>query len=205
MTDQTIPSPSPSPARMSLDRLRQIVEINGSAPDRWPEPERAEALTLIAQSADARTVQRAAERVDELLAGLAAPPPSDALAARVKDIGPVHRQAAGAMTIAAAMLRRLSVPLAVGGAGAALVALALWLVVAQPGAPDVTAPPQAFDVAVDVDDGGLLSDVAVVDGAAEESSDILTDADLGTDSAAGDTGGGQGQPRVGTLAGIRLE
>ena len=49
---------------MTIDRLQTILDAYGAAPARWPEAERDAALTLIAQSPEARAAVAAAGALD---------------------------------------------------------------------------------------------------------------------------------------------
>ncbi len=69
---------------MTLDRLRKIVEAYGAAAHRWPVSERQAALTLVADSADARALVDEALALDLMLdAAPAAAAASDMLVSRI--------------------------------------------------------------------------------------------------------------------------
>tara|TARA_R110002124_G_scaffold19491_4_gene78120 strand:+ start:122 stop:646 length:525 start_codon:yes stop_codon:yes gene_type:complete len=69
---------------MNLDRLREIVGAYGAAAHRWPVAERAAALALVAESAEARVLLDDALQLDLMLdAAPAAEPASDMLIARI--------------------------------------------------------------------------------------------------------------------------
>jgi hypothetical protein len=52
---------------MAFERFRTIVDAYGADPDRWPADERAEALALVACSAEASAYAQQAEALDTLL------------------------------------------------------------------------------------------------------------------------------------------
>jgi hypothetical protein len=105
---------------MTNDRLTTILDAYGADPDRWPAAERADALALVARSAEARARVAAAARLDGVLDALPpAAPPSRALRARLAR-GSAPRRVG----------RRIA-PLLVPLAAAAV--LALWL--ERPSAP----------------------------------------------------------------------
>lgn len=52
---------------MNIARLQEILDAFGADPKRWPEGERAAALSLIAGSEEARQRQQSARRLDALL------------------------------------------------------------------------------------------------------------------------------------------
>lgn len=106
------------PLPMTLARLRQILDAYGADSRRWPESERAAALTLIADSPEAGASRAQAAALDALLDGSAAPAPSPELmaeilaaaepsswrrrAAEIWPFGPIW-QPASAMAMAAAL------------------------------------------------------------------------------------------------------
>ena len=53
---------------MMVWRFRRLIDAYGADPARWPPPERAAALALLATSAQARVALEAARRLDGLLA-----------------------------------------------------------------------------------------------------------------------------------------
>jgi hypothetical protein len=53
---------------MTIDRLRILIEAYGAEPTRWPDNERSYAITLMAQSAEARALVAEAASLDRLLA-----------------------------------------------------------------------------------------------------------------------------------------
>ncbi len=95
---------------MRLERLAELLDAYGARPERWPIPERASALALLARSAEARALRDRAARLDALLDRLPEVVPSPRLTARV---------------LRAARPRRVAVWGAVALAAAA--GLALWL------------------------------------------------------------------------------
>src|SRR5262249_45242410 len=60
----TCPQGTHAMTTMTIDRLQTILDAYGAAPARWPEAEREAALTLIAQSAQARAAVTAASALD---------------------------------------------------------------------------------------------------------------------------------------------
>ncbi len=52
---------------IAIDRLTSLIDAYGADPERWPADERAAALLLLAQSAEARAYAREAEVLDGLL------------------------------------------------------------------------------------------------------------------------------------------
>ena len=207
MTDEINLGPPSQPDEMSIARLRQIVDIYGASSRRWPEAERAAARALAVRSEEARSIVEAGEPVDDLLESLRPPPPSDILAARVKSFAsrpaPAPREP---RRRAPGLLRSLLTPLAVGGAGAALVAVSLWLVFAGAVGQDPAPTPSIPEIAAQEPGPALLQDVAVVDvGSEASSSERISDADLGLDSVATPPGDGLTQLSSGGLAGIALD
>jgi hypothetical protein len=122
---------------MDAVRFAALLDAYGADPARWPEDERAAALALLAESADARARQHDAATLDAALD--AAPPaqPSDLLLARVLAAAPGAPAPRAAMP--APRRRRAGVVwryAAVAAPLAAAAAVALWLTAApQPSAP----------------------------------------------------------------------
>ena len=52
---------------IAIDRLRSLIDAYGADPERWPTDERAAALLLLANSAEARAYARDAEALDAML------------------------------------------------------------------------------------------------------------------------------------------
>ena len=71
------------PPPLSLERLQAILETYGAVPQRWPAAERAAALALLADSAQARTLRDREARFDQALRQLTPPAPSEALVGRL--------------------------------------------------------------------------------------------------------------------------
>ena len=205
MNDHSKPIEPAQRAEMTIERLRQIVEIYGAAPRRWPEEERAAARALILRSNEAEAVMRAAEPLDQMLAGLSAPAPSEAVSARVHGLVPPAVASDGMSDRMRAVVRYVFAPLAIGGAGAALVALSLWMVFAGPGTPDAVPVAPAIEVTADEAGQGLMQGLAVVDVASGDQSGEITDADLGLDTAVLPTGDGPLQLSAGEITGIALD
>jgi hypothetical protein len=80
-------------ARLSFDRLAEILEAYGAAAERWPAEERMAAERLIAQSAAARALWEEAAALDRMLDNVPASPAAPALAARVLAAAPRRRPA----------------------------------------------------------------------------------------------------------------
>jgi len=78
---------------MTLERLEHILDAYGADPAHWPDADRAAALALLAQSADARRRRDDAAALDVLLDAVPAVSPSPALAARVLEAAPRRRVA----------------------------------------------------------------------------------------------------------------
>ncbi|MFC4728325.1 hypothetical protein [Coralloluteibacterium thermophilus] len=76
---------------MTLDRLDTLLDAWGADPARWPAAERDAALALVAASAEARTRQAAAARLDAALALPDPPGASMRLRRAVLDGIPVPR------------------------------------------------------------------------------------------------------------------
>jgi hypothetical protein len=104
---------------ITQERLEQLLDAYGGAPERWPHAERAAAERLIAASPAARACWDKAAALDRLLDALPAEQPDPRLAARVLAAAP----RAPRPTRARAWRRVLvaAVPLA------AAAALALWI------------------------------------------------------------------------------
>ncbi len=106
-----------SPPPMSLARLQTLLDAYGATPERWPSSERASALALLADSAEAQALQTAAAELDSALDLITTPQPSPELFARALAAAPGRRPR---------HVRRWLVVAAVPLAAAA--AVALWLV-----------------------------------------------------------------------------
>ena len=70
---------------MTLDRLRDLVDAYGAAPERWPDQERELTLVFIATSAEARGLIEEAKLLDAALDTLPTPEPSAVLRQSVRD------------------------------------------------------------------------------------------------------------------------
>ena len=76
-----------SPTAVTLERLAQLLDAYGGEPARWPDPERAAALQLIASAPQAAALQRTALELDGALDLQVLPDAADArLRARVLEI-----------------------------------------------------------------------------------------------------------------------
>ncbi len=74
---------------ISIDRFRTLLDAYGAAAERWPEVERAAALALVAESAEARTLMDDARKLDDLLDSLPVAEPSPDLTERLLAAAPV--------------------------------------------------------------------------------------------------------------------
>ncbi len=77
---------------MNLDRFRDILDAYGAEPARWPEAERAAALSFAEADAAARAWLDEEVRFDRLLDAAPAAVPSAALAARIAAAAPEQRR-----------------------------------------------------------------------------------------------------------------
>jgi len=108
------------PRTVTPERLAELLDAYGAAPDRWPEAERDAARRLIATSAVDRDRWAAAVELDRLLDALPAEEVSPRLARRVLETAPRRS--------AARLLRRT---LAVAVPLAAAAAVTLWLAIGR--------------------------------------------------------------------------
>jgi hypothetical protein len=118
---------------ITQERLEQLLDAYGAAPERWPSAERAAAEHLIARSPAARACWDEAAALDRALDALPAEQPDPRLAARVLAAAPRGRRP----TRARAWRRVLvaAVPLA------AAAALTLWVMTEpQPGTQTLDIP-----------------------------------------------------------------
>jgi len=83
---------TPSQRPMTLERLRVLLDAYGASAVRWPEDERLPALALLARSAEAEALRRAAARLDAALDLVPAPEGSADLMARVIGHAPGARR-----------------------------------------------------------------------------------------------------------------
>jgi len=74
--------------RMTLARLRAVIEAYGTSAARWPAAERAAAGALLAESAEARALVTEAAPLDELLDSVPAIAPTPALRAAILAAAP---------------------------------------------------------------------------------------------------------------------
>ena len=114
---------------LTMERLQQLLDAYGAAPERWPHAERAAAERLVAQSDAARARWEEAAEVDRLLDALPADSPSPALTARVLAAAPRRRPRPWQRVVAA------TVPLA------AAAAVVLWLATTHESARNVAEAP----------------------------------------------------------------
>ena len=80
-----------STEKMTLERLRAVIEAYGASAPRWPETERAAAAALLAESAEARALLAAATPLDELLDAVPAITPTAAMRAAILAAAPRGR------------------------------------------------------------------------------------------------------------------
>lgn len=69
--------------KMTLERLRAVIEAYGTSPARWPEAERAQAAALLVESEEARALAAKAAPLDDLLDAVPAITPTPAMRAAV--------------------------------------------------------------------------------------------------------------------------
>ncbi len=81
MTDQIKPQIKP----MTQDRIRELIEAYGAAPERWPGRERDLAMVFIATSVEAQDLLKEASALDTALNALPMSEPSLALRRSVLD------------------------------------------------------------------------------------------------------------------------
>jgi len=74
--------------KMTLERLRAVIESYGTNPLRWPAPEREVATALLAESAAARLLVTEAASLDELLDAAPAIAPTPAMRAAILAMAP---------------------------------------------------------------------------------------------------------------------
>ena len=77
-----------STEKMTLERLRAVIEAYGTSPPRWPAAERAAAASLLAESAAARALVTEAAPLDELLDAVPAIAPTPAMRAAILALAP---------------------------------------------------------------------------------------------------------------------
>ena len=81
--------------KMTLERLRAVIESYGTSPPRWPETERAAAAALLAESAAARALVTEAAPLDALLDVVPAVTPTAAMRAAILALAPRAAQRQG--------------------------------------------------------------------------------------------------------------
>jgi len=74
--------------KMTLERLRAVIESYGTSPPRWPAAEREAAAALLAESAAARVLVTEAASLDELLDAAPAIAPTPAMRAAILAAAP---------------------------------------------------------------------------------------------------------------------
>jgi len=187
---------------IDLERLGTLLDAYGGDPERWPDRERADALALLARSADARRLHEQALRLDAVLDALPAAAPSPELEERIVAAARATAQDAPAPAASNARVhalddtrraqarrgaRRRGPLLAAALPFAAAAALALWLSTER--AAEVRQPATRATPVVEIEiarlgvyetPGDALLDVAVVDDVYETGPwDDCADADLG--------------------------
>jgi len=74
--------------KMTLERLRAVIESYGVSPPRWPAAERESAAALLAESAAARALVTGAAPLDTLLDAVPAIAPTSAMRAAILALAP---------------------------------------------------------------------------------------------------------------------
>jgi len=74
--------------KMTMERLRAVIESYGTSPARWPAAEREAAAALLAESAATRTLLAEAAPLDELLDAVPAVAPTPAMRAAILALAP---------------------------------------------------------------------------------------------------------------------
>jgi len=74
--------------KMTLERLRTVIEAYGTGTARWPAAEREPAAALVAESAAARALLAEAAPLDELLDAVPAVAPTPAMRAAILAAAP---------------------------------------------------------------------------------------------------------------------
>jgi anti-sigma-K factor RskA len=74
--------------KMTLERLRAVIEAYGTGTARWPAAEREPAAALVAESAAARALLAEAALLDELLDAVPAVAPTPAMRAAILAAAP---------------------------------------------------------------------------------------------------------------------
>jgi|GEM_PF-6708991 len=87
---------------MDRERLRQLFEIYGSAPEHWPVAERGQALTLLERLPEMAALQQDAGALDHLLDQSAEEDVNPALAARILEQAAVALEALSSLNDMAA-------------------------------------------------------------------------------------------------------
>ena len=81
--------------KMTLERLRAVIESYGTSTARWPAEERETAAALLAESAAARALMTAAAPLDALLDVVPAVTPTAAMRAAILVLAPRAAQRPG--------------------------------------------------------------------------------------------------------------
>jgi len=74
--------------KLTLERLRAVIDAYGTSPPRWPAAEREAAAALLAESAAARALVTEAAPLDELLDAVPAIAPTPAMRAAILAMAP---------------------------------------------------------------------------------------------------------------------
>jgi hypothetical protein len=82
-----------NPEAMPLSRLQELLDAYGGEPQRWPQHERALAVSLVQSDPRAAELQQAALQLDQQLEQFEVSEPSAQLQARVLEI-PIRQQRA---------------------------------------------------------------------------------------------------------------
>ena len=77
--------------KMTLERLRAVIEAYGTSAARWPEAERTAAAALLAESTEARALAAQAAPLDQLLDAVPAFGPTAAMRAAILAAAPQRR------------------------------------------------------------------------------------------------------------------
>ena len=93
---------------VTLERLQALLDAYGSAPERWPEEERAAATALIDSSSEARALVEEVAALDALLAKVLEPEVSAALISRLKSMDPPAKPGLADSAVEDGLLSRMT-------------------------------------------------------------------------------------------------
>jgi hypothetical protein len=169
---------------LSLERFRALLDAYGAGEERWPEPERARAATLLVQSVEARAIRDEAAMLDEQLDEAVAPAPSPTLAASIATLGAAPDRAPSRRFSWLPGRRREAAPVQLAFAGLATACLLVgfligWQVNVPRIEPGVVVQPAAEESDEPIDDEGFASLAAL---------DDWSDADLQVDDSETENG-----------------